>query len=71
MCIFTGIAYLMGEPIKNGNPNIGDNVNNFCTGTEAQLQVNIVLFFHNNNNIINTIFPPTREDSPPGCNPLT
>lgn len=29
----------MGEPIRDGRPDIGDNRNNFCTGTEAQFQV--------------------------------
>lgn len=34
-----GIAYLLGEPIRDGNLDLGDNVNNFCTGKEAQFQV--------------------------------
>lgn len=34
-----GIAHLLGEPIKDGTLNLGDNANNFCTGTEAQFQV--------------------------------
>ncbi|XP_071528337.1 uncharacterized protein [Panulirus ornatus] len=33
-----GIAYLLGEPIRDGNLDLGDNVNNFCTGKEAQFQ---------------------------------
>lgn len=34
-----GIAHLMGEPIREGKLDLGDNENNFCTGTEAQFQV--------------------------------
>ncbi|XP_042231389.1 uncharacterized protein LOC121872601 isoform X2 [Homarus americanus] len=34
-----GIAHLMGEPIKDGRVDLADNVNNFCTGKEAQFQV--------------------------------
>ncbi|XP_045106764.1 uncharacterized protein LOC123501812 isoform X2 [Portunus trituberculatus] len=34
-----GVAYLMGEPIRDGRLDLGDNVNNFCTEKEAQFQV--------------------------------
>lgn len=34
-----GVAYLLGEPIKDGSLDLGDNLNNFCTETEAQFQV--------------------------------
>ncbi|KAK7077067.1 hypothetical protein SK128_027355 [Halocaridina rubra] len=34
-----GIAHLLGEPIKDGNLNLGDNANNFSTATKAQFQV--------------------------------
>lgn len=34
-----GVAYLMGEPIKDGGVDLGDNDNNFCTGNQAQFQV--------------------------------
>ncbi|MPC87259.1 hypothetical protein E2C01_082116 [Portunus trituberculatus] len=33
------VAYLMGEPIRDGRLDLGDNVNNFCTEKEAQFQV--------------------------------
>ncbi|XP_064113958.1 uncharacterized protein LOC135220601 [Macrobrachium nipponense] len=33
-----GIAHLMGEPIREGKLDLGDNENNFCTGTVAQFQ---------------------------------
>uniref|UniRef100_A0A0P4X256 Cytochrome oxidase complex assembly protein 1 n=1 Tax=Scylla olivacea TaxID=85551 RepID=A0A0P4X256_SCYOL len=34
-----GVAHLMGEPIRDGRLDLGDNINNFCTGKEAQFQV--------------------------------
>lgn len=34
-----GVAYLMGEPIKDGRLDLGDTSNNFCSGKEAKFQV--------------------------------
>lgn len=39
----TGVAHLMGEPIKDGSLDLGDNKNNFCTGKEAQFKVSQVV----------------------------
>ncbi|XP_053653762.1 uncharacterized protein [Cherax quadricarinatus] len=33
-----GVAYLMGEPIKDGRLDLGDTSNNFCSGKEAKFQ---------------------------------